>query len=576
MRPMLLRLLLATLLTHCTVRAAGKPGIVLITVDGLGWGDLSASGQAAVPTPRLDKFLAECAVFRDFHVSPLDAPSRAALLTGLEPMRAGVWGNHSGRHRLRAGLPTIASLFRSQGYATGLMGTWALGDNYPSRPQDNGYSFVLTNPGGAPGGVADFYSNDGTDDLWLLNGETVPRHGSCVEVAFGSAISFIEKNAASFFCHLSPALPVGMPAEKVDAFRKKPGIAQPLRAAWITELDAAIGDLLDNLERLQLTAGTIVILTSTTGPPAAAKGQPAGFNAGRRGNRGGPWEGGHCVPLLIRWPQGGITPGNVAAPAAHFDLLPTLASLSGTALPSGYKSDGISLAPHILPGATAATASERILITDSQEIPVPVAWRQQCIMSGPWRLINGRELYDLRADPGQRNNLAAAQADTVLRLRTAGEAWWNSLAPDKLEPVRTIVGGPQDPVLLTPHDWLARGSAPITRDDVIRGVSANSQWLVQIASEGNYDVLLRRWPLTVERALNESFFTPDKARIRFGTHDETKPVPAGSTGMNFRVALKPGPATLQTWFTGEGKTCGAYFVEIRRAVEVRAAKPVAQ
>ncbi len=574
---MLLRLLLATLLIHCTVRAAGKPGIVLITVDGLGWGDVSASGQAAVPTPRMDKLLAESVVFRDFHVSPLDAPSRAALLTGLEPMRAGVWGNHSGRHRLHAGLPTIASLFRGQGYATALAGTWALGDNCPSRPQDNGYSFVLTNPGGAPGGVADFYSNDGTDDLWLLNGESTPRHGSSVEVAVGAVISFIEKNAAApFFCHLSPALPVGMPAEKVEPFRKKPGIAQPLRAAWITELDAAIGDLLDNLDRLQLSPGTILILTSTTGTPAAGKGQPAPFNAGRRGTRGGPWEGGHCVPLLIRWPQGGITPGNVSTPAAHFDLLPTLAALTGTTLPAGFKSDGINLAPLILPNATPVTTPERILITDAQEIPVPVAWRQQCIMSGPWRLINGRELYDLRTDPGQRNNLAAAQTDTVQRLRIAGEAWWTSLAPDSLEPVRTVVGGPQDPVLLTPHDWLARGSTPISRDDVIRGVSANSQWLVQIASEGNYDILLRRWPLTVERALNDSFFTPDKARIRFGTHDETKPVPAGSTGMNFRVALKPGPATLQTWFTGEGKTCGAYFVEIRRAVEVRAAKPVAQ
>ena len=574
---MFLRLILATLILTCTARAANKPSVVLITVEGLGWGDLSASGSAQVPTPRMDKLLAESAVFRDFHVSPLDAASRAALLTGLEPLRAGVWGNHSGRHRLRPGLLTIASHLRGQGYATALTGTWALGDNCPSRPQDYGYSHVLTHPGGTPGGVADFYSNDGTDDLWLLNGETSPRQGSYVEVTFSTAISFIEKNAAQpFFCHVSPALPPGMAAKKMEPFRNKPEISNPLRAAWLTELDAVIGDFLDQLERLQPGAGTIVILTSTTGMPGAGNNKPQGFNAGRRGSRGSPYDGGHCVPLIIRWPEGGIAAGNVIAAAAHYDLLPTLAALTGTALPAGYKGDGLSLTPFIWPGATTAPPAERLLITDAQEIPVPVAGRQQCVMFGPWRLINGRELYDLRTDPGQRKNLAAAQTDIVERLRAAGETWWSILAPDKLEPVRTIVGGAQDPVLLTPHDWLGRSTTPVSRDDVIRGTPANGQWVLEVASQGNYDILLRRWPLTVNRAIHESFFTPDKARLRLGTHDETKSVPAGSTGVNFRISLKPGPAALQTWFMGGGKISGAFFVEIRRAVEVRAAKPVPQ
>ncbi len=570
------RLLLAIFILTGTARVAGNPGIILITVDGIGWGDFSASGSAAVPTPHMDKLLAGSAVFRDFHVSPLDAVSRAALLTGLEPAHAGVWGNHSGRHRLRAGLLTIASHLRGHGYVTALAGTWALGDNCPSRPCDHGYTHVLTHPGGTPGGVADFYSNDGTDDLWILNGEITPRHGSCVEVTFGTITGFIGKNAGKpFFCHLSPGLPRGMPEEKIERYRNIPGIPDPLRAAWIADLDAATGDLLDTLDRLQLSAGTIVVLTSTTGMHSAGRNKPAGFNAGRRGSRGGPYEGGHCVPLAIRWPGGGITAGNVSAAAAHFDLFPTIAALTGTALPADYTSDGISLAPFILSG-TIPDSTERILITEAQEIPVPSAWRQQCVMAGPWRLINGRELYDLRTDPGQRKNLAGEQSETVQRLRTAGESWWNRLAPDKLEPVRTIVGGVQDPVLLTPHDWLARGSSPVTRDDVIRGTPANGQWLLEVAGEGNYDILLRRWPLTVNRALNDSFFTPDKARLRLGTADETKSVPPGSTGVNFRVALKPGPAALQTWLTGDGKTSGAYFVEVRRAVEVRAAKPVPQ
>ncbi|HEX2749974.1 MAG TPA: sulfatase-like hydrolase/transferase, partial [Verrucomicrobiales bacterium] len=197
---MMLRLLFFTLLLlSAATRSGAKPGVILITVDGLGWGDLSASGNAQVPTPRIDKLLAGSAVFRDFHVNPLDAPSRAALLTGLYPLRAGVWGCHSGRNRLRPGLLTMSSHLKGAGYSAALFGTWALGDNHPSRALDQGYGLVLTHPGDHPGGVADFYSNDGDDDLWLLNGEALARKGTPVTVCFDAAISFLQKSAAQPF-----------------------------------------------------------------------------------------------------------------------------------------------------------------------------------------------------------------------------------------------------------------------------------------------------------------------------------------------------------------------------------------
>lgn len=575
---MLLRLLFALLLTFSS-RAADRPGVVLITVDGLGWGDFSASGNAQVPTPRMDKLLTESAAFRDFHVSPLDAPTRAALLTGLEPLRAGVWGNHSGRNRLNSSIVTLPSYLKNAGYTTALFGTWALGDTAPCRPQDHGYSFSLTHPGGLPGNAADFFSNDGTDDLWLLNGEASGRTGSWCEATFSAAAGFVDKIAGlPVFCHISPSLPAGMPAEKMQPFRDRPEIPSPLRAAWIAELDASIGNLLDRLEKGGRTANTIFILTSTSG--MHDPGPKSAFNAGRRGTRGSPLEGGHCVPLLIRWPAGGVTAGNVSASAAHYDLLPTVAALTGLALPAGCNPDGMSLASlmqNTAPATTdtpAAPRAERVIVVDAQEVPVPVPWRRQSVISGPWRLINGRELYDLRTDPGQRKDLAAENAPVVERLRTAAETWWQSLAPDKVEPVRTIIGGPQDPVVLTPYDWLARGGQPATREDIIAGKAANGQWLLNVTTEGNYDILLRRWPLTVNRALGDTFFTPAKARIRLGTLDESKALLPDATGVNFRAALKPGPVALQTWFTGQGRTSGAFFVEIRRAVEVRAAKPV--
>jgi arylsulfatase B len=572
---MMLRLLFFSVLLTVGVRAAVRPGVLLITVDGLGWGDLSASGNAQVPTPRLDKLLMESAVFRDFHVNPLDAPTRAALLTGLYPLRAGVWGCHSGRNHLHPGLLTLSSHLKSAGYATGIFGTWALGDNHPGRPQDQGYGMVLIHPGDRPGGVADFYSNDGDDDLWLLNGEAVTRKGTSVAVCFDAAISFIEKSAGQpFFCHLAPSLPPRMPEAAVERYRNHPGIPDPLRAAWIAELDAATGTLLDQLESLHIDGGTVVVLTSTSGTPSAGKGKQ-GFNAGRRGSRGSPYEGGHCVPLLVRWPEGGVTKGNVTAAAAHIDLVPTLAELTGTPLPPEFKPDGISLNP-FLHGSPSAAPAERPLFVDAQEIPVPVALRQSCILSGSWRLVNERELYDLRTDPGQRRNVAATNTETVQRLRQAGMTWWQSLGASNIEPARTTIGGPQDPVLLTPLDWLSRSAQPMSREDVIAGTPANGQWLLNVAADGSYDILLRRWPLTVNRVLHDSFFNPDKVRLRVGTVDETREIPANAAGVNFRVTLKQGPAALQSWLTGEGKSSGAYFVEVRRAVEIRTAKPVPQ
>jgi arylsulfatase A-like enzyme len=574
----MLRVFVLSLLLAVSARADPKPGIVFITVDGMGWGDLSSSGNVQVPTPRIDALLNQSAVFRQFHVSPLDAPSRAALLTGMHPIRAGVWGSHSGRHRLGSGLLTVARLLRSAGWETGLFGTWALGDAPPARPEDHGYAEVLTHPGGTPGGVADFYSNDGTDDFWLSNGAIMALAGSHLEACFGAAMRFIEKHRdRPYFCHLSPSLPAGMAEAAVLTFRVRPEVQNPRRAAWLAELDRAVGRLVDHLDRLNLTATTLLILTSTTGAHRPGHGgELQTFNAGRRGFRGSPYEGGHCVPLSIRWPEGGVLAGNVQTPAAHFDILPTIAAFAAVPLPTEVKSDGISLAPFITESPPPNPPAGRVLIADAQEIPVPIQWRQNCIMDGPWRLINGRELYDLRTDPGQRKNIAAGNREAVERLRAAGDAWWRDLSPERLEPVRILVGGPQDPVLLTPHDWLARGTAPLTRDDVIRGVPAAAPWLLHVVTDSAYDILLRRWPLTVDRALSDSFFVVEKARIRMGTHDESRPVAPTATGVNFRVTLKPGPVALQTWFTGGGKNSSAYFVEIRRAIEVRSAKPVPQ
>jgi arylsulfatase A-like enzyme len=542
--------------------AAGPAGLLLITVDGLGWGDFAAAGNAEIPTPHLDRLLAESAAFRDFHVSPLDAPSRAALLTGQEPLRLGIYGTHSGRNLLRLPVVTISAHLKAAGYSTGLFGVWGLGDNYPSRPGDHGYTTVLTHRGGAPGGASDFLSNDGADDLWLLNGEAVQRSGSYHDVCFGFAQDFIDRaGAGPFFCHISPSIPAEKGADAIA------------RSKWVAELDRSLGALMEHLGKQSRLDTTLIILTSTTGKHPVGRGRELGFNAGRRGARGTPYEGGHTVPLLVRWPGGGIAPAALTGLTGQCDVLPTVAALLALPLPVDLKCDGTDLSARLLRNEPAL--AERVLFTEAIETPVPVQWRQSCVLSGPWRLINGRELYDLRTDPGQRRDLSAAQPDMVQQLKALAEARWTALAPASVEPVRAVIGGPQDPVALQAGDWASRSSAPLTREDILRGTIANGQWLLHIASEGKYDIVLRRWPMTVSRSLHEGFFVPDKARIRIGTADQQIPVPAGAASVSFRVELKTGPVALQTWLiAASGQSCGAYYVECRKALEVRAAQPV--
>lgn len=573
------RCALISLLTACMLKAESKPaGVVLILIEGVNWNDFRPGEAGPAGAPALTRLMQSGSVFTDFHSAPLDSPSRAAVLTGLAPLRAGVWGSHSGRHRLRPGLLTIPGHLKAAGYQTALFGTWALGDTHPSRALDHGFTHVLTHPGGTPGTAGDFLSNDGQDDLWILNGEPLQRTGASVDVVFGSALQFIEKAAGQpFFCHLAPSFPPLMPEPEIARFQAQPGVTDPARAAWLAKLDTALGDFTGELQARGVLSNTLLILTATgTAPEQTGEGNRPAVRSGRRGGLGSPFEGGHSVPLLVHWPDGGVPAATLNVMGGHTDLLPTVADLTATPLPSGTPLDGISLAPWLGRTQPVPPPPSRLLITEAQEIPVPLPWRQSCVMDGPWRLINGQELYDLRTDPGQRRNIASQHPEVRQRLETAGEAWWKQVATPPPQPVRITIGGPHDPVILTPQEWQSRSSRALSRNEIIQGIPANAPWLLDVQTEGNYDILLRRWPLTVDRQLDDSFFKATTARLRVGTHDESRPVTEGARGVSFRVTLKPGPAALQSWLTDGEKSSGAYYVEVRRATEVRAAKPAPQ
>jgi len=287
-----------------------------------------------------------------------------------------------------------------------------------------------------------------------------------------------------------------------------------------------------------------------------------GFNAGMRGGKGSEYDGGHRVPLFIRWPEGKIGGGrDVDQLTAHIDVLPTLADLCGITRPDGPSLDGKSLAP-LLRG-DAGGWPERTLFVHSQRIPYPEKWRKCAVMTERWRLVNGKELFDIEADPGQKNDRAREHLDVVQQLRAAYDGWWKSLSVVFDDFVRIGLGSDAEPrTQLHPHDWHVTSQAlsPWNQGHVRSGLMGNGFWAVDVLRPGEYEFELRRWPEQVDGPIEAI-----KARLRIGDVDVSQPVPAGATKTTFTLPLQLGKTRLETWLTTpEGKTRGAYFVYVRR------------
>ena len=234
----------------------------------------------------------------------------------------------------------------------------------------------------------------------------------------------------------------------------------------ITNLDENMGRLLEGLDSSGLSENTILIFMTDNGtaagyaaPDGGRAGKPSadakGFNAGMRGTKGSEYEGGHRVPFFIRWPGGAVTAGrDIPTLTAHIDLLPTLMDYcSIRRRPEGAPlMHGRSLVPLI--SGDAQSWGARTLVTDSQRIENPEKWRKSAVMTDRWRLINGAELYDIAADPGQAQDISAANPKVVETLRNEYDQWWKSVSARFDETCDIVVGDERDdPCRLTSHDW---------------------------------------------------------------------------------------------------------------------------
>ncbi len=542
------------------------PNVILIMTDDQGYGDLSCTGNPILRTPNMDKLYRESVRLENFHVSPTCSPTRAALMTGHYSNRTGVWHTIMGRSILLRDEITAGQIFAANGYRTGVFGKWHLGDNYPSRPQDRGFQETLVHGGGGVGQTPDYWGNDYFDDTYFKNGVPHKCRGYCTDVFFKAALRFIEENRnRPFFCYLptnAPHGPYRVPEKYAEPY-KKPGVPNPNFYGMIANIDWNLGKLLTRLQELGLYENTIVIFMTDNGTAAGFRGgrgrEPVGYNAGMRGTKGSQYDGGHRVPCFIRWPAGGLLGGRaVKHITAHVDILPTLIDLCGLKPPADIKFDGVSLRP--LLQNPDCKWPDRILVVDSQRIEYPEKWRKSAVMSDRWRLIDGKELYDMTVDPGQRHDVAGRYPDVVKRLREAYEKWWADISPRFDLYARIALGDPaENPSRLTCHDWHGR-RVPWHQGAIRRGLVANGFWAVEISRPGTYEFALRWFPREEDKVIEAK-----EARLKIGSFEASKQIEKGAVEVTFRVPLKPGKAKLQTWFIeANGRSRGAYFVYVKR------------
>jgi len=549
----------------------GKPNVILVITDDQGYGDLRCHGNKVIQTPNLDKLYTQSTRLTNYHVGPTCAPTRAALMTGRYCNRTGVWHTIMGRSIMRADEVTMADVFRAGGYRTSFCGKWHLGDNYPFRPRYRGFDEVLSHGGGGVGQTPDYWGNDYFDDTYMHNGKPVKFKGYCTDIWFDAAMKFAESCAKAgkpFFTYLStnaPHGPFNVAKKYSDLYAGKAGVPNANFYGMITNIDENMGKLVKKLDALGIANNTILIFTTDNGTAAGFR-RGKGFNAGMKGTKGSEYDGGHRVPFFIRWPDGGIeAKKDIARLTAHIDVMPTLTELCGINGPKGVALDGTSIVS-LLRG-DGAKWSSRTLVTDSQRLENPVKWRKSAVMTDRWRLVNGKELYDMNADGGQKKNIADGNPEIVKKLRAAYDKWWTSVSKRFGEFVPIIIGSDKEnPTRLTSHDWHGSGANRTWNHRQLRsGPIANGFWAVDIARDATYEFTLRRWPNEQDSSISEKFLKVTKARIKLGEVDQTQAVAAGAKEVTFKLKLKAGPAKLQTWFMdAKDKSAGAYFVYAKR------------
>lgn len=488
-----------------------QPNVIIIMTDDQGYGDLGITGNPHVKTTAIDEFARKSIRFNNFYVSPVCAPTRSSLMTGRFSLRTGIRDTYNGGATMASNEVTIAEMLKKANYTTGVFGKWHLGDNYPSRPNDQGFDESVIHLSGGMGQVGDFTTyfqgdNSYFDPVLWHNGQQEPFEGYCSDIFTDKAMDFIEQNAQSpFFCYLAfnaPHTPLQVPDKYYQMYKDidpasgfenddRPFVEMSERNkedarkvyAMVTNIDDNVGKLLQKLDELKIADNTLVIFMTDNGP------QQIRYVAGMRGRKGSVYRGGVRVPFYMRYPKGFEGNKDVETTSAHIDILPTLAQICNVDMPTDRVIDGKSLVPLMNHEAVDWTDRSLFFYWNRR---YPELYNNIALHKGKYKIVGHTdynaaiedfELFDIKNDPYEQNNLVTTNKDKANELKAELDKHYKELITSEnlVNPQHIVVGNPnENPVFLNRND--AAGDRGIWAQEEIYG-----KWHVSIA-EGHYNV----------------------------------------------------------------------------------------
>ncbi|MCF0055286.1 arylsulfatase [Dyadobacter sp. CY356] len=562
-------------------RKSVRPNILLIMTDDQGYGDLGFTGNPYVKTPNIDKLAARSTRLTNYHNSPVCAPTRASLLTGRYHQRTGVHDTYNGGAIMAAEEITLAEILGSNGYKTGIVGKWHLGDNYPFRALDQGFQYSLVHGGGGVGQPGDLIENFVRPDssyfntVLTENGRKLESKGYCTDVFTDYALKFLKENKSSpFFLYVSynaPHTPLQLPKKYGDMYRDlkfDQDFDKQKDHAWAkmtdadkeaarkvygmaTSIDDNVGRILRELKDQKLEENTIVIFLTDNGN------QQLRFNTGFRGLKGTAYEGGTRVPFLVSG-AGLFQPDkDVNALLAHVDLLPTLLEATKIGLPKNIKTDGES-ALGILQGKSGPT--DRILY-NSWNRGWPEPYRNAAFYKGKYKLTavdaeesneNSFGLFDLDEDPFEKTNLVQTSPQIAKELKKGLDSVFADIAASpNLSARKIIVGSPKEPVSILTRQDLGGTSLTNWLAD-----KATGYWNISVAVDGFYNF----------KAIHIKSLQPGtRAVLRIGNTQKSIVSKEEKAFINLeKVFVRKGDYLVESWFEGFNGVTGPYYLEVKR------------
>ena len=422
--------------------ALSHPNVIIIVTDDQGAGDAGCYGAKDLETPNIDALAARGVRFTQFYAAaPVCSPSRAGLLTGKYPLRAGLTGNASsqpGGGGLPATQVTMAQMFKAAGYATAHVGKWHLGFTPATMPNARGFDFSFGHMGGCIDNFSHFFYWQGPNrhDLYL-NGQEIQRPGRYfADLMVEEAAAFMTQNRAQpFFIYFAlnmPHYPYQGEPKWLERYKDLPS-PRNLYAAFLSSCDERIGTLLKKVDDLGLRENTIIVLQSDNGHSTEERAHFGGGSAGRyRGEKFSLFEGGIRLPGMIAW-EGRLPAGVVRDQLVHScDWMPTVAELTGVPVVDA-DIDGLSIVPVIRSAAAPTPHAVVHWLVGGNARP------QWAVREGDWKLIGNLQttasegltaadkqlfLANLATDVTESKNLATENPAVVEHLKKLHDDWF--------------------------------------------------------------------------------------------------------------------------------------------------------